>query len=160
MIGKDQLIEEVENMIGRAVCIGMDLIDHNILLLADLPIRECGMKSDIHQQFGRTTEVRIQNGRIKGGVLFPSEGIELSSDIVQTAQDMIGLPVRCSLEKAMLNEVRETLLLLLFISRSSADDDRQMTNRSSGLLVKDAQSVREARPMKSLLDDLHVSVFF
>ena len=118
------------------------------------------MKSDIHQQFSSTTEVRIKNGRIKGGVLFPSKGVELSTNIVQTAQDMIGLPMRCSFEKAVLDEVRKALLLLFFVPGSRTDDDRQMTHRPPGLLVNDAQSVRKACPIKSLLDNLHEPASF
>ena len=86
------------------------------------------MEEDIGQEVNGQGKVLINHLGIKTGIFPPGKGIQRPPDGVDLLGDVKGRPSFRSLKKKMFDEVRDSVFLRLFISRTGdhpyADRDR------------------------------------
>ena len=124
----DHLFKLIKNELRRGIVVGIDLIDYNLLLLFQLLLGEGTINQDVAEQFNSAFIILAKKRGMNGCLLLRGIGIHLSPNVLQPADDVIGLSFRSTLEDGMLNEMRHPLLFGRFIPRTGIDDHSAVRN--------------------------------
>ena len=78
---------------------------------------------------------------MQAGLLLGSERIQVAAHIVEATQDMIRFTALGPLEDGMLDEMRQPVLLLPFITGAGSHDEHQMGDLSFLLPMQQSDAV-------------------
>ena len=113
---KDKVFVLVIYGVHRRVAIGVYLIENNLSLLVEFVVGEGGVKDYIRHQLHSLREVATQHRSVNGGVLLCGVGVQLATEVFQSAVHLVRLAMLGTLEEAVLGEVGNTLLALALVT--------------------------------------------
>ena len=141
MVFEHRLLKHIVDLLRRHVEVRVDLIQHHVFLFFQLILRESGLESDVRKQVHGAFVIDSQERSLQAGLLFRGESVEVTPNVVEAAQNMIGLAVLRAFEDGMLDEMGHAVLRFLFVARTCADHQNQMCDFTFFLPVKEADAV-------------------
>ena len=113
--GINQLLEIVENQLSRVILVRVYLIQYHVFLLLYLLLREHRMKHDVGKQFQRTLVILCHKRGIHARVLLRGVSIQLTPNIFQTTQYMIGFTFLRTFKNHVFYKMSHSQFILPFI---------------------------------------------
>ena len=117
---ENHLLKQVVNLIWWRIQIGVDFIQDDFLLLGQLVLRESGAKGDVGEKVKAALVMLFEEGGLKAGLFFGSEGVEVAAHVVKTAQDVVGLTVLRAFEDGVFHEMGSSRVPVSTISTKCA----------------------------------------
>ena len=75
------------------------------------------------------------------GLLFRGKCVKLTAHGIESAQDVKGFSFHCSLEQTVLDEVRQSVLIIRLIATARANHESAVGDLSGQVLMNNTQSV-------------------
>ena len=101
------------------------------------------MEYDICHKFHSTLKITTQHRGVKRGILLCGVGIQLSTEILQTAIHLICLTALRTLEECVLGEVRYAILTLALVTAARIDNHSAVHNTTTHLTVNATNAIRQ-----------------
>ena len=140
---EDHLFKQIVDFIGWRVQIGVDFIQDDFLLLGQLVFGEGGAECDVGKEVETALVVLFEEGGLKAGLFFGGEGVEITTHIIQAAQDVVGFAVLRAFEDGVLHEVSKAVFLWQLIACASLHHQHEVGNLALFLFMYQPDAVRK-----------------
>ena len=137
------------HQIIRAVRFHLEFFQDHALFLLDIVGTEERVEHQVRFTWSDHSvafwdNLAVQHFGIEADQFFGSKGVEIAADGVHRARDILGRPLRRALEKHVLDEVGDAVLLDIFAARAGADPNAHRHGANVGhSLGNHTHAVRE-----------------
>src|SRR6516165_11178034 len=121
LVSESGLLQLVPDEIVRRILGGTDLLHDHVLLAPQLLGIERWIGEDVGQHVKRKRHVSPQNARVVGGCLNRGCRVEVAADRLDLLRDLTGGAPRSSLERHMLEQMRDTMLVWPRVAAAGTD---------------------------------------
>jgi hypothetical protein len=121
MRAERRLRDQVVHELLRLVLVHRDLLQHDLAL--GIELRERRREDHLPHHVERGLEAVVGHARVDDRVLARRGRVQLAAERVEDLRDLLSAVRRRSLEKEMLDEVRDAGLRLGFVPRARADPE-------------------------------------
>ncbi len=125
LVAERRLGETVEDDVVWNVVRGADFLENHMLLAFQLVRVELGIGQNVGKEFYRQRHVCAENACIECGCLDAGRSVDLTADILDIGRNLTGTAFGRSLERHVLQKMRNTVLILILIARSGFNPDAQ-----------------------------------
>ena len=125
LIWKCRGLQAVPDQIVRRVFGGADFLDDHVLLALQFVRIECRIGQDVGEHIQRQRHVGLEHARIVGGGFDRGRGIEIAADRLDILGDLTRGPPRGALERHVLEQMRNAMLVRLLVAAAGADPDAE-----------------------------------
>ncbi len=125
LVGIGGLLQTVPDQVIRGILGSPDLLHDDVLLALELGLVERGIRKDVGQHVERKRHVGAQHARIVGRGLDRGGRIEIAAHRFDLLRDLARATPRGSLERHVLEEMRNAVLVRPFVPASDADPDAE-----------------------------------
>lgn len=113
-----QVLEIIEDELGRVVFVGLYLVDNHLCLLLYLALRKGGVEYNIHQKFEGTAEMLGQESRVNHRLFLVGVSVEVAAHILHAVQNVPCLALGGTFKYKVLHKMRHTLLVFKLVART------------------------------------------
>ena len=121
--GIGRLLQPVEDDVVRGVERLADLLQDHPALDLDVGRLEQRVQHDVGEDVERALDVRLQHPRVVGGHLLAGIGVDVAADVLDLLGDPPRGPGRRALERHVLEEVRDAVLLDPLVPAAGGEED-------------------------------------
>ena len=136
-----QVLEIIEDELGRIVFVGLYLVDNHLCLLLYLALRKGGVEYNIRQKFEGTAEMLGQESRVNHRFFLVGVGVEVTAHILHAVQDVPCLALGGTFEYEVLHKMRHTLLVFKLVARTRIYGKTTISHFGGRGFMNDAQAV-------------------
>lgn len=126
---EEQVLELVENQLGRCIFVAFYLITHHFALFLHLLFWILAAEHDVAKHIDCLTEVLARGGCIVDCVFFVGKGIQLTTHALQCVDNLHRRTPPGTLESQMLTEVGQSLFAQCLMTSASLDGKSTKDNR-------------------------------
>ncbi len=120
LIRVTQFVEMLEHHVVGGVLGGADLLHDDVLFPLQFVRHEGGIGEDVGQHVERQRHIRLQHPGVVGRGLGRGAGVEVAADRLDFLDDLARRAPRGALERHMLEEMRDAVLVRLFVTAADA----------------------------------------
>ena len=111
----------LEDQIVRRIGHRADLLDDDVLLARQFHAVESGLGQNVGEHVERQRHVVLEHARIVGGAFGAGRGVQIAADRLDLLGDLTGRAPPRALERHMLEEMRNAVLVMKFVAAAGSD---------------------------------------
>ena len=125
LLGEGLRLQKIENDVVGRIFGRADLLHDHMLLAAELGGIESGIGQDVGQHVQRQRNIGLHHFGVISGVLRAGGGIEVAADRLDLLGDLPRGPARRALERHVLEQMRDAVLVRLLVAAAGTDPDAE-----------------------------------
>ena len=138
---EQHVLERVVNQVGGRILVGVYLVDDHLLFAFQFPVGEGRAEGDVGDQLRGFRKIAFQRRGVDRRIFLGRECVELPAEVFQPAVHLPRFPALCALEEGMLCEMRQPVLVGVFVAASGVDHQRAVRYGVAHLAVDTADAV-------------------